>query len=71
MSAAVEERNPSAENAGAGASVSAEPATLAEAYRRCETLARSHYENFNVGGWITPPAKTAACLRNLRLVPDG
>ena len=28
-----------------------------EAYRYCERLARSHYENFNVGGWITPKEK--------------
>ena len=28
-----------------------------EAYRHCEKLARSHYENFNVGGWITPKDK--------------
>ena len=55
MSAAVEERNPSGEDAGAVAS--AEPVTLAEAYRHCKVLARSHYENFNVGGWITPRQK--------------
>ena len=55
MSAAVEERNPS--NDGGGSIASAEPVTLAEAYRYCETLARSHYENFNVGGWITPRQK--------------
>ena len=55
MSAAVEERNPS--NEGAGSIASGEPVTLAEAYRYCETLARSHYENFNVGGWITPRQK--------------
>lgn len=53
MSATVEERNPCAEDAGA----STEPVTLAEAYRYCEKLARSHYENFNVGGWITPKQK--------------
>ena len=29
----------------------------ADAYRYCETLARSHYENFNVGGRITPKDK--------------
>ena len=28
-----------------------------DAYRYCERLARSHYENFNVGGWITPKDK--------------
>ncbi|MCY4554981.1 MAG: squalene synthase HpnC [Chloroflexi bacterium] len=55
MPAAVDERNPSNEDPGAIAS--AEPVTLAEAYRHCETLARSHYENFNVGGWITPRQK--------------
>ena len=53
MSATVEERNPCAEDAAA----SAEPVTLAEAYRYCEKLARGHYENFNVGGWITPKQK--------------
>ncbi len=55
MSAAVEERIPS--NEGVGSIASAETVTLAEAYRYCETLARSHYENFNVGGWITPRQK--------------
>ncbi len=55
MSAAVEERNPSNEEACGIAS--AESVTLAEAYRYCERLARSHYENFNVGGWITPKRK--------------
>ena len=53
MSAALEERNPGAKDAGAFE----EPVTLAEAYRYCEKLARSHYENFNVGGWITPKQK--------------
>ena len=53
MSAALEERNPGAKDAGAFE----EPVTLAEAYRHCERLARSHYENFNVGGWITPKQK--------------
>ena len=33
------------------------PATLSDAYAFCAGLARSHYENFNVGGWITPRAK--------------
>lgn len=55
MSAAVEKRNLSNEDAGVIAS--AAPVTLAEAYRYCEMLARSHYENFNVGGWITPRQK--------------
>ena len=31
--------------------------SVADAYRYCERLARSHYENFNVGGWITPKQK--------------
>ena len=31
--------------------------SIVEAYRRCAQLARSHYENFNVGGWITPKDK--------------
>ncbi|MXZ91881.1 MAG: squalene synthase HpnC [Chloroflexi bacterium] len=30
---------------------------LDDAYRYCADLARSHYENFNVGGWITPRDK--------------
>ena len=30
------------------------PPTLAQAQAYCANLARSHYENFNVGGWITP-----------------
>ena len=30
---------------------------LDEAYAHCGRLARSHYENFNVGGWITPRDK--------------
>ena len=32
-------------------------ASTVDAYRYCERLARSHYENFNVGGWITPKDK--------------
>ncbi len=32
-------------------------ASLDDAYRYCADLARSHYENFNVGGWITPREK--------------
>ncbi len=28
--------------------------SVEEAFRYCRRLARSHYENFNVGGWITP-----------------
>ena len=31
--------------------------SVIDAYRYCERLARSHYENFNVGGWITPKPK--------------
>lgn len=30
---------------------------LADAYEFCGRLARTHYENFNVGGWITPRVK--------------
>ena len=30
---------------------------LAESYAYCANLARTHYENFNVGGWITPREK--------------
>ena len=30
---------------------------LDDAYRFCAQSARSHYENFNVGGWITPRDK--------------
>ena len=30
---------------------------LGEAYDYCARLARTHYENFNVGGWITPRDK--------------
>ena len=55
MSAAFEERSPANEDAGVIAA--AETMTLAEAYRYCETRARRHYENFNVGGWITPREK--------------
>lgn len=55
MSTVVEKRSTTGEDAGANAPV--EPVTLAEAYRYCETLARGHYENFNVGGWITPKDK--------------
>jgi len=55
MSTTVEERADRGTDAGANAP--AGPVTLAEAYRYCETLARGHYENFNVGGWITPRDK--------------
>ena len=55
MPTAIEERN--ALTADATALASAEPVTLDEAYRFCEQLARGHYENFNVGGWITPRDK--------------
>ena len=53
MSAALEERDPGTKDADAFE----EPVTVADAYRHCEKLARSHYENFNVGGWITPKQK--------------
>ena len=39
------------------ASDSATRFSTVDAYRYCERLARSHYENFNVGGWITPKDK--------------
>lgn len=55
MSTATEPRDPgllNSEPALAKARVSTE-----EAFRFCEQLARSHYENFNVGGWITPKDK--------------
>ena len=55
MPTAIEETN--ARAADAAALASAEPVTLDEAYRFCEKLARGHYENFNVGGWITPRDK--------------
>ncbi len=42
---------PSSDWDGAG------PVSAGDAYRYCERLARSHYENFNVGGWITPKRK--------------
>ena len=32
------------------------PVTLARAYAACETLARSHYENFPVASWLLPSA---------------
>ena len=55
MPTVIEESN--SPPADAGANASAGPTTLDEAYRYCETLARGHYENFNVGGWITPRVK--------------
>lgn len=30
------------------------PATVADAYRQCTALARSHYENFPVASWLLP-----------------
>ncbi len=33
------------------------PLTLDAAYRYCERLARTHYENFTVGSWLLPKAK--------------
>ena len=44
----------------AGADAEARPAggiALEDAYRHCARLARSHYENFNVGGCVTPKDK--------------
>ncbi len=32
----------------------APPMALDDAYAYCARVARAHYENFNVGGWITP-----------------
>ena len=55
MSASIEDMN--APGGGTGGLESAEPVSLEQAYQFCETLARTHYENFNVGGWITPKAK--------------
>lgn len=34
-------------------------ATLEEAYARCETLAKTHYENFTVGSWFLPRDRRA------------
>jgi hydroxysqualene synthase len=33
-----------------------DPATVADAYRHCIALARSHYENFPVASWLLPRA---------------
>ncbi len=33
-----------------------DPATVANAYRHCTALARSHYENFPVASWLLPRA---------------
>ena len=41
----------------AGAVKPVTSAELSDAYAFCADLARSHYENFNVGGWITPREK--------------
>ena len=41
----------------AGAANPAAGPALSDAYAYCARLARSHYENFNVGGWITPREK--------------
>ena len=41
----------------AGAANPAAGPALDDAYAYCARLARSHYENFNVGGWITPREK--------------
>lgn len=55
MSAPIKAREPSRQDAGDANT--AEPMPLGEAYGYCAALARSHYENFNVGGWITPKDK--------------
>ncbi len=36
--------------------VSLAPLEVREAYKHCEKLARSHYENFTVGSWLLPRA---------------
>lgn len=33
-----------------------DPSTVANAYRHCTALARSHYENFPVASWLLPRA---------------
>jgi len=33
---------------------SCEPRQVADAYRHCRKIARSHYENFTVGSWLLP-----------------
>ena len=40
-------------NPGASAGT---PATLAQAYEFCGTLARTHYENFSIASWLMPRA---------------
>lgn len=40
-----------------GAANPAGALSFSDAYAFCAGLARSHYENFNVGGWITPREK--------------
>ncbi len=44
-------------DAYAGAARTVTVPGLTAAYAYCASLARSHYENFNVGGWITPREK--------------
>ncbi len=55
MSATIEKKT--AHDQDGCVTASTESVTLSEAYQYCETLARGHYENFNVGGWITPRDK--------------
>ena len=55
MSTPTKPRKPSGQDAGD--TNANEPIPLDEAYKHCATLARAHYENFNVGGWITPKDK--------------
>ena len=59
-SAPAPEPEPALAPAFAGADAEARPAggiALEDAYRHCARLARSHYENFNVGGCVTPKDK--------------
>ena len=39
---------------GSPASTNLAPLEVREAYKYCEQLARSHYENFTVGSWLLP-----------------
>ena len=41
---------------GSPASINLAPGEVREAYKHCEQLARSHYENFTVGSWLLPRA---------------
>ncbi len=41
---------------GSPAGTNLAPREVLEAYKHCERLARSHYENFTVGSWLLPRA---------------